>query len=152
MCDRLHYGRQIEGQCCGTWGCVSYHLLCVDPYSPAALHLFGKEAFFQPYLPLQQVDTLRTRSWLTGTTNQIVTQQRDCKYDLLVNVSFKTSFGSARIDNQIENVSFTFSDPKMERIVALTAADRRWMDDVVRTVEESWGMVSDLVLPDQLRR
>jgi hypothetical protein len=52
-----------------------------------ALHLFGQDAFFQPYLPLQQVDTLKTKSWLAGTTNQIVTQQRDCKYDLLVNVS-----------------------------------------------------------------
>ena len=32
----------------------------------------------------------------------------------------------------------------MERIVGLTAADRLWMDDVVRTVEESWGVVSEL--------
>lgn len=55
------------------------------PY--AALHLFGKDAFFQPYLPLQQVDMLYAKTWLTGTTNQIVTQQKDCKYDLLVNVS-----------------------------------------------------------------
>ena len=86
---------------------------------------------------------MKTRSWLTGTTNQIVTQQRDCKFDLLVNVS--TSKGSALYaDSQIENVSFTFSDPKMERIVGLTAADRLWMDDVVRTVEESWGVVSAL--------
>lgn len=53
-----------------------------------ALHLFGKDAFFQPYLPLQQVESLRAPSWLVGTTNQIVTQQRDCAYDVLVNVSF----------------------------------------------------------------
>lgn len=52
-----------------------------------ALHLFGKDAFFQPYLPLQQVDMLFAKTWLVGTTNQIVTQQRDCKYDLLVDVS-----------------------------------------------------------------
>jgi hypothetical protein len=43
---------------------------------------------FQPYLPLQQMDMLQAHSWLVGTTNQIVTQQRDCKYDLLVNVSY----------------------------------------------------------------
>lgn len=53
-----------------------------------ALHLFGADAVFQPYLPLQQMDMLQAHSWLVGTTNQIVTQQRDCKYDLLVNVSF----------------------------------------------------------------
>jgi hypothetical protein len=55
-----------------------------------ALHLFGRQSFFQPYLPLQQVEMLTTRSWLVGTTNQIVTQQRDCKYDLLVNVGLQS--------------------------------------------------------------
>lgn len=55
----------------------------------SALHLFGADAVFQPYLPLQQMDMLQAHSWLVGTTNQIVTQQRDCKYDLLVNVSLR---------------------------------------------------------------
>jgi hypothetical protein len=54
------------------------------------LHLFGEDAFFQPYLPLQQVEQLAAKSWLVGTSNQIVTQQRDGKYDLLVNVSMGT--------------------------------------------------------------
>jgi hypothetical protein len=39
-------------------------------------------------------------------------------------------------------MSFTFSDPKIERLVQLTTADRKWMDDIVRVVEESWNMVS----------
>lgn len=56
-----------------------------------ALHLFGADAVFQPYLPLQQMDMLQAHSWLVGTTNQIVTQQKDCKYDLLVNVSYLAS-------------------------------------------------------------
>jgi len=33
------------------------------------------------------MDLLASRSWLAGTTNQIVTQQKECAYDLLVNVS-----------------------------------------------------------------
>lgn len=37
-------------------------------------------------MPLQQMDMLAAKSWLVGTTNQIVTQQRECRYDLLVNV------------------------------------------------------------------
>lgn len=57
-----------------------------------ALCLFGKDAFFQPYLPLQQVESLQAPTWLVGSTNQIVTQQRDCKFDVLVNVSFKSSY------------------------------------------------------------
>ncbi|EIW72030.1 hypothetical protein TREMEDRAFT_26165 [Tremella mesenterica DSM 1558] len=93
-------------------------------YMGLPLHLFGKDAFFQPYLPLQQIEMLKARSWLVGTTNQIVTQQKDARYDLLVN---------------IENVSFEFTDPKLERLLSLTAADRKWMDDVVRAVEETWA-------------
>ena len=54
-------------------------------YLGLPLDLFGKDAFFQPYLPLQQVDLIKeTRSYVCGTTNSIVTQQKDI--DLLVNV------------------------------------------------------------------
>lgn len=40
---------------------------------------------------------------------------------------------------QIEHTTFEFSDPKIERLVALTSADRRWMDEIVKTVEETWN-------------
>jgi len=43
-------------------------------------------SFFQPYLPLQQIDLLKTRSYLVGTTNSIFQQQRDCHIDVIVNV------------------------------------------------------------------
>jgi hypothetical protein len=43
---------------------------------------------------------------------------------------------------KIENVSFDFAEPRTERMVSLTAADRKWMDDIVHTVEETWGRVS----------
>ncbi|WVW86427.1 hypothetical protein I302_108475 [Kwoniella bestiolae CBS 10118] len=94
-------------------------------YMGLPLQVFGKDSFFQPYMPLQQIHMLQAKSWLVGTTNQIVTQQKDCKYDLLVNIDTNT---------------FEFSDPKIERLVTLTPADRKWMDDVVRTVEESWSL------------
>ena len=45
-----------------------------------------QDSFFQPYLPLQQIDLLKTRSYLVGTTNSIFQQQRDCHIDVLVNV------------------------------------------------------------------
>lgn len=56
-------------------------------YMGLPLHTFGADAFFQPYLPLQQIDQLTAKSWLVGTTNSIVTQQRDCEWDLLINAS-----------------------------------------------------------------
>ena len=54
-------------------------------YMGLPLDIFGKDAFFQPYLPLQQMDLLKeTKSWLCGCTNSIVTAQKEI--DLLVNV------------------------------------------------------------------
>ena len=54
-------------------------------YMGLPLDIFGKDAFFQPYLPLQQMDMLKeTKSWLCGCTNSIVTAQKEI--DLLVNV------------------------------------------------------------------
>jgi hypothetical protein len=55
-------------------------------YLGLPLDVFGKDAFFQPYIPLQQLDMIReTKSWLCGSTNTIVTGQKEI--DLLVNVS-----------------------------------------------------------------
>ncbi len=31
------------------------------------LDIFGEDAFFQPYCPLQQIDLLKSRTWLVGT-------------------------------------------------------------------------------------
>jgi len=91
-------------------------------YVGLPLDLFGKDAFFQPYLPLQQLDMLKdTQSWLCGSTNSIVTQQKEV--DILVNV---------------ETGTMEFRDPKLERIAGLTAADRKWMDDIVRDVNETY--------------
>ncbi|KAG6815037.1 hypothetical protein H0H87_005684, partial [Tephrocybe sp. NHM501043] len=99
-----------------------------DPKSMMAfmglpLDIFGKDSFFQPYLPLQQLDVLKeTPSWLCGSTNSIVTQQKEV--DLLVN---------------IETGAFEFRNPQLERSAALTAADRKWMDDIITDVNESWN-------------
>ncbi|KZV93459.1 hypothetical protein EXIGLDRAFT_835646 [Exidia glandulosa HHB12029] len=94
-------------------------------YQGLPLDVFGKDAFFQPYLPLQQIDLLAesmTKGWLIGTTNAIVTQQKDIQ--LLVN---------------IETNAFEFRDAKLERIVALTAADRKWIDEIVKDVNDTWN-------------
>ncbi|GJJ13456.1 hypothetical protein Clacol_007710 [Clathrus columnatus] len=86
------------------------------------LDIFGKDSFFQPYLPLQQIDIAKgTNSWLCGCTNSMVYTQSD--YDLLIN---------------IENNTFEFRDSRLERILALTPADRKWIDDIVKDVNEGW--------------
>ncbi|CUA75103.1 Late secretory pathway protein AVL9 [Rhizoctonia solani] len=88
------------------------------------LNLFGGGAFFQPYMPLQQVDMLKSEAWLCGTTNTIVTQQKNSVPDLLVN---------------LETGTFEFSNPTVERQGALTAADRKFIDDLVKDVNEGWN-------------
>ncbi|KAI6044759.1 transport protein Avl9-domain-containing protein [Pisolithus marmoratus] len=91
-------------------------------YMGLPLDLFGKDAFFQPYLPLQQLDLLKdSQSWLCGSTNTIVTQQKEI--DLLINT---------------ETATLEFRNPRLERLVALTAADRKWMDEIVRDVNDAW--------------
>ncbi|KAH0831962.1 transport protein Avl9-domain-containing protein [Lanmaoa asiatica] len=91
-------------------------------YIGLPLDLFGKDAFFQPYLPLQQLDLLKdSQSWLCGSTNTIVTQQKEI--DLLVNT---------------ETATLEFRNPKLERLVTLTPADRKWVDEIVRDVNDSW--------------
>ncbi|KAG6332000.1 hypothetical protein ID866_7085, partial [Astraeus odoratus] len=91
-------------------------------YLGLPLDLFGKDAFFQPYLPLQQLDLLAdSTSWLCGSTNTIVTQQKEI--DLLVNTETET---------------LEFRNSRLERLVALTPADRKWMDEIVRDVNDAW--------------
>jgi hypothetical protein len=64
-------------------------------YMGLPLHIFEKGSFFQPYLPLQQIDMLSsdsTKSYVVGTTNQIFFHHKsDTKIDVLVNVSKKRS-------------------------------------------------------------
>lgn len=59
-------------------------LLC---YMGLPLPLFSKDAFFQPYCPLQQMDMLSCPSWLIGTTNRIFKHQRTNCPDVVVDVS-----------------------------------------------------------------
>ncbi|PFH49967.1 hypothetical protein AMATHDRAFT_86115 [Amanita thiersii Skay4041] len=100
-------------------------------YIGLPLDVFGKDAFFQPYLPLQQVDMIKeTKSWLCGSTNTILFQQKEI--DLLVNA---------------DNGTLEFRDPTLERSAGLTAADRKWIDEIVREVNETWDDEDPKKLP-----
>ncbi|UZJ53576.1 hypothetical protein CBS101457_002896 [Exobasidium rhododendri] len=89
------------------------------------LHLFGQDSFFQPYLPLQQIDMAsKSKSYLVGTTNSIFKQQKECAIDVIVD---------------LEHSSLEFLDPKLQQIVNLTAADRKWMDEIVGVVVDTWN-------------
>ena len=40
---------------------------------------------------------------------------------------------------QVESNTFEFQNPLIERVVSLTPADRKWMDDIVQDVNEGWN-------------
>ncbi|TIC61802.1 hypothetical protein E3Q03_02533 [Wallemia mellicola] len=91
-------------------------------YAGMPLDLFGKGAFFQPYMPLQQIDMLTskdTSSFLVGTTNAVFTQQKNLKLDVVVN---------------IETGALDIQTPGLEKIVQPTYQDRKWMDEIVTSV------------------
>ncbi|KAH8554004.1 AVL9/DENND6 domain-containing protein [Umbelopsis sp. PMI_123] len=107
-------------------------------YMGLPLHLFEKGSFFQPYLPLQQIDMLSdkgTNSYLVGTTNQLFFHQKtEINIDVLVHV---------------DNGTLEFFDPQLASIVHHTMADRRWMDKLTKVINTTWDPAGDPTRPIQ---
>ncbi|KAI8640104.1 transport protein Avl9-domain-containing protein [Parasitella parasitica] len=97
-------------------------------YMGLPLHIFEKGSFFQPYLPLQQIEMLsseQTNSYVVGTTNQIFFHHKsDAKIDVLVN---------------LDNGTLEFYNPQLASLVNHTLADRRWMENIVKVVNDTWN-------------
>ncbi|KAK0565385.1 hypothetical protein OC861_003797 [Tilletia horrida] len=93
-------------------------------YLGLPLNLFGKDSFFQPYLPLQQIDLLKGSTYLVGTSNSIYRQQKDCGIDVIVD---------------LEHSSLEFLNPTAQKLSALTAADRKWISEVENLVTSTWN-------------
>ncbi|KAK1252979.1 hypothetical protein MKX08_004166 [Trichoderma sp. CBMAI-0020] len=90
------------------------------------LQIFGKGSMFGPYTPLQQLDLLAdvgTKSYLVGSTNSLLLQQKDRYSDIIINLD----------DNTINITS-----PSLKSALALTAADRRWIDNLTHAVNDTW--------------
>src|SRR5690606_19651827 len=81
---------------------------------------------FGPYTPLQQLDMLsakETKSYIIGSTNNLLLQQKDRYSDILIN-----------LDEGTINISST----SLKNASWLTAADRRWTDGIVASVIDTW--------------
>ncbi|CAK1361428.1 Late secretory pathway protein AVL9 [Cercospora beticola] len=95
-------------------------------YIGLPLQLFGKGSMFGPYTPLQQLDMItdaNTQSYVVGSTNSLLLQQKDKYCDLLVNLDEDTA--------QVLN-------PALKNALTLTTADRRWVDFLTQSVNETW--------------
>lgn len=95
-------------------------------YVGLPLQLFGKGSVFGPYVPLQQLDTLtdmETKSYVVGSTNSLLIQQKDRYCDILIDLD--------------ENVVSISSAP-LRQALALSVADRRWIDFLTQAVNDTW--------------
>jgi Transport protein Avl9 len=83
-------------------------------------------SFFGPYTPLQQLDILAdhgTKSYVVGSTNSLLLQQKDKYSDILIN-----------LDENSVNITST----SLRTALSLSAADRRWIDFLTQTVQDTW--------------
>ncbi|KAI9684363.1 MAG: late secretory pathway protein avl9 [Trizodia sp. TS-e1964] len=95
-------------------------------YMGLPLQIFGKGSLFGPYTPLQQLDTLadyETKSYVVGSTNPLLLQQRDRYSDILINLDDST-------------VAITSSS--LRSALALSVADRRFIDFLTQSVNDTW--------------
>ncbi len=95
-------------------------------YLGVPLQLFGKGSIFGPYTPLQQLDTLTdqgTKSYMVGSTNTLLLQQKERYSDILVNLD----------DNSVTVISLA-----LRGALTLTTADRRWIDFLTQAVNDTW--------------
>ena len=84
-------------------------------------------SFFGPYTPLQQLDILAdydTKSYVVGSTNSLLLQQKERYSDVLINLH--------------ESNSINVTSPSLRAALALSAADRRWIDLLTQTVLDTW--------------
>jgi hypothetical protein len=95
-------------------------------YMGIPLQIFGRGAIFGPYTPLQQLDVLTdlgTNSYVMGSTNSLLLQQKEKYCDILVNLD----------ENSVMIISLA-----LRGALALSTADRRWIDFLTQTVNETW--------------
>ncbi|KAF2760644.1 hypothetical protein EJ05DRAFT_436352 [Pseudovirgaria hyperparasitica] len=95
-------------------------------YMGLPLQIFGKGALFGPYTPLQQLDMLAdygTKSYIVGSTNSLLLQQKDRYSDILINLD----------ENTINIMSAS-----LRQALVLSVPDRRWIDFLTQTVNDTW--------------
>ena len=95
-------------------------------YMGLPLQLFGSGSLYGPYTPLQQLDLLAdhdTKSYIVGSTNSLLLQQKDRYSDILINLDEKTS---------------TITSTSLRAALVLTTPDRRWIDFLTQAVVDTW--------------
>lgn len=75
---------------------------------------------------MQQLDILAdfgTKSYIVGSTNSLLLQQRDRYSDILIN---------------LDEMSINITSASLRSALALSSADRRWIDFITQSVNDTW--------------
>jgi hypothetical protein len=75
---------------------------------------------------LQQLDILAdygTKSYIVGSTNSLLLQQKDRYSDILIN---------------LDETTINITSSSLRSALTLSAADRRWMDFITQSVNDTW--------------
>ncbi|KAJ5676974.1 uncharacterized protein N7477_002607 [Penicillium maclennaniae] len=104
-------------------------------YGPTIADLWqGTEACSVLISPLQQLDLLAddgTKSYVVGSTNSLLLQQKDRYSDILINID-------QALYKQLDEDSINISSPSLRTALGLSVADRRWIDLLTQIVNETW--------------
>ncbi|KAL2061079.1 hypothetical protein VTL71DRAFT_9131, partial [Oculimacula yallundae] len=95
-------------------------------YMGLPLQIFGKGSLFGPYTPLQQLDILAdygTKSYIVGSTNSLLLQQKDRYSDILIN---------------LDDTTINITSSSLRSALSLSVADRRWIDFITQSVNDTW--------------
>ena len=91
------------------------------------LQIFEKGGMFSPYTPLQQVNDIKsemTKFFIVGTSNSLLSEQRDELCDIFINVDEK---------------SVDLIDKSLAPILQLTSHDKKWIESIVSLVTDTWN-------------
>lgn len=87
---------------------------------------FIQGSLFGPYTPLQQLDILAdfgTKSYIVGSTNSLLLQQKDRYSDILIN---------------LDEGTINITSPSLRAALQLSTPDRRWIDFITQNVNDTW--------------
>ncbi|CDK29969.1 unnamed protein product [Kuraishia capsulata CBS 1993] len=108
------------------------------------LKIFDRGGFFQPYLPLQQLDFLRnanTEWYVIGASNDLLLGQKDKLADVVVYIDFPQNSGAVSSAHTFGHLEII--DPTLKDQLALTHQDKKFISflisecDKVDILEES---------------
>jgi len=83
-----------------------------------------------------------TKSYIVGSTNSLLLQQKDRYSDILINVSSLSIVCIQSLTKlslfQLDESTITITSSSLRSALALSAADRRWIDFLTQAITQTW--------------